>query len=75
MPLALSGLQCPLRHLCPRASVMKAVQAQRLKRTLVNRHRRIEFEELMRYQREQNERSEEALKKLSKLPEEMGEVL
>lgn len=58
-----------------RPFVIKEIQAERLKCRLVNRHRRIEFEELMRYQRAQKERSEEALKKLSKLSQELGEEL
>lgn len=58
-----------------RPFVIKEIQAERLKCRLVNRHRRIEFEELMRYQKAQKERSEEALKKLSKLSQEMGEEL
>jgi excisionase family DNA binding protein len=58
-----------------RPFVIKEIQAERLKCRLVNRHRRIEFEELMRYQQEQKKRSEEALKKLSKLSQELGEEL
>lgn len=58
-----------------RPFVIKEIEAQRLKCRLVNRHRRIEFEELMRYQKAQKERSEDALKKLSKLSQEMGEEL
>jgi hypothetical protein len=41
---------------------------------LVNRHRRIEFEELMRYKEEQKLRSADALKRLNELSQEMGEV-
>jgi excisionase family DNA binding protein len=58
-----------------RPFVIKEIEAGRLKHRLVNRHRRIEFEELMRYQKSQKERSEEALRKLSKLSQEMGEEL
>lgn len=58
-----------------RPFVIKEIQAQRLQCRLVNRHRRIEFEELMRYQREQKLRSEDALKALSKLSQDMGEEL
>ncbi len=58
-----------------RPFVIKEIEAGRLKHRLVNRHRRIEFEELMRYQKSQKERSEEALKKLSKLSQDMGEEL
>jgi excisionase family DNA binding protein len=58
-----------------RPFVIKEIEAQRLTCRLVNRHRRIEFEELLRYQNDQKQRSEEALKKLSKLSQEMGEEL
>jgi excisionase family DNA binding protein len=58
-----------------RPFVIKEIEAERLKCRLVNRHRRIEFEELMRYQQEQKKRSGDALKKLSKLSQEMGEEL
>jgi excisionase family DNA binding protein len=58
-----------------RPFVIKEIEAGRLKCRLVNRHRRIEFEELMRYQKEQKLRSEEALGKLSKLSQEIGEEL
>jgi excisionase family DNA binding protein len=58
-----------------RPFVVKEIAAGRLKCRLVNRHRRVEFEELMRYQAAQKERSEEALKRLSKLSQEIGEEL
>ncbi|GAB3502989.1 hypothetical protein GCM10027399_31820 [Curvibacter fontanus] len=58
-----------------RPFVIKEIEAKRLTCRLVNRHRRIEFEELMRYQKAQKQQSEEALKKLSKLSQEMGEEL
>lgn len=58
-----------------RPFVIKEIQAERLKCRLINRHRRIEFEELLRYQSEQKQRSEDALKKLSKLSQELGEDL
>ncbi len=58
-----------------RPFVIKEIEAKRLTCRLVNRHRRIEFEELMRYQQAQKQQSEEALKKLSKLSQEMGEEL
>lgn len=58
-----------------RPFVIKEIQAERLKCRLVNRHRRIEFEELMRYQQAQKKRSEEALQRLSKLSQDMGEEL
>ena len=58
-----------------RPFVIKEIEAGRLKCRLVNRHRRIEFEELTRYRTEQKQRSEDALKKLSKLSDEIGEEL
>jgi excisionase family DNA binding protein len=58
-----------------RPFVIKEIEGQRLKCRLVNRHRRIEFEELLRYQQEQKQRSEEALKRLAELSEELGEEL
>lgn len=58
-----------------RPFVIKEVEAGRLKCRLVNRHRRIQFEELTRYQAEQKQLSEAALKRLSDLSQEMGEEL
>lgn len=58
-----------------RPFIIKEIEAGHLKCRLVNRHRRIEFEELMRYQKEQKARSDEALRKLSKLSQEIGEEL
>lgn len=58
-----------------RPFVIKEIEARRLACRLVNRHRRIEFEELMRYQKAQKQQSEEALKELSQLSQEMGEEL
>lgn len=58
-----------------RPFVIKEIEAGRLKHRLVNRHRRIEFEELVRYQADQKRRSSQALKTLGKLSEEMGEEL
>jgi hypothetical protein len=58
-----------------RPFVIKEIEANRLKCRLVNRHRRIEFEELVRYQAEQKQRSEEALRRLSQLSREIGEEL
>ena len=58
-----------------RPFVIKEIEAGRLQCRLVNRHRRIEFEELIRYQVRQKQRSEEALAKLSKLSQDMGEEL
>ncbi|MDO9435592.1 helix-turn-helix domain-containing protein [Hydrogenophaga sp.] len=58
-----------------RPFVIKEIEAQRLACRLVNRHRRIEFEELLRYQNDQKQRSEQALRKLGTLSREMGEDL
>lgn len=58
-----------------RPFVVKEIEAGRLRCRLVNRHRRIEFEDLMRYQAEQKQRSGEALQRLSQLSQEMGETL
>jgi len=58
-----------------RPFVVKEIAAGRLKCRLVNRHRRIEFEELMRYQMEQKQRSQAALERLSQLSQQMGEAL
>lgn len=58
-----------------RPFVIKEIENGSLKCRLVNRHRRIEFQELLRYQKEQKQRSEDALKKLGKLSQEMGEDL
>ena len=55
-----------------RPFVIKEIEASRLKCRKVNRHRRIEFEELRRYQTEQQQKSEQALQDLTKLSEELG---
>ena len=55
-----------------RPFVIKELEANRLKCRKVNRHRRIEFEELRRYQTEQQQKSEQALQDLTKLSEELG---
>ena len=44
-----------------RPFVIKEIEANRLNCRKVNRHRRIEFEELRRYQSEQQQKSEQAL--------------
>jgi hypothetical protein len=41
----------------------------------VNSHRRIEFEELVRYQETQKQRSENALQKLRQYSDDIGEAL
>jgi excisionase family DNA binding protein len=58
-----------------RPYVIKEIAAGRLHCRLVNSHRRIEFEELLRYQREQKQRSEEALKRLRQISDEIGDGL
>ena len=58
-----------------RPFVIKEIDAGRLKCRLVNRHRRIEFQDLGRYQEEQKKRSEDALKDLSRLSREIGQEL
>ena len=58
-----------------RPFVIKEIQAGRLKCRLVNRHRRIEFEELGRYQAEQKKQSAKALKAMGKLSVEIGQDL
>ncbi|MDR2213813.1 MAG: helix-turn-helix domain-containing protein [Pseudomonadales bacterium] len=58
-----------------RPFIIGEVEAGRLKCRLVNRHRRIEFEEVTRYQDEQKRRSEAASKRLSVLSQEIGEEL
>ncbi|UUZ72203.1 helix-turn-helix domain-containing protein [Polaromonas sp. P1(28)-8] len=55
-----------------RPFVIKEIEANRLKCRKVNRHRRIEFEELRRYQLEQQQKSEQALQALTKLSEDLG---
>jgi excisionase family DNA binding protein len=58
-----------------RPFVIKEIESGRLKCRLVNRHRRIEFEELMRYKEEQKQRSAAALKRLNDLSRTIGEEL
>ena len=55
-----------------RPFVIKEIEANRLKCRKVNRHRRIEFEELRRYQTAQQQQSEQALQELTHLSEELG---
>ena len=54
-----------------RPFVIKEIEATRLKCRKVNRHRRIEFEELRRYQSAQQQQSEQALQDLTQLSEEL----
>ena len=55
-----------------RPFVIKEIEGGRLRCRKVGRHRRIEFEELRRYQAAQRERSEQALQKLADLSQELG---
>jgi excisionase family DNA binding protein len=55
-----------------RPFVIKEIEAGRLRCRKVGRHRRIEFEELRRYQAAQRAQSEEALQKLADLSQELG---
>lgn len=55
-----------------RPFVIKEIEANRLKCRKVNRHRRIEFEELRRYQAAQQQESEKAMQDLAQLSEELG---
>ena len=55
-----------------RPFVIKEIEANRLKCRKVNRHRRIEFEELRRYQAAQQQQSEQALQDLTRVSEELG---
>jgi len=50
-----------------RPFVINEIEANRLKCRKVNRHRRIEFDELRRYQAEQRQKSAQALQDLTKL--------
>ena len=62
------------RHIQHAARLHRAaIQQQRnIKCRKVNRHRRIEFEELRRYQAAQQQQSEQALQDLTRLSEELG---
>lgn len=55
-----------------RPFVIKEIEAERLTCRKIGLHRRIEFQELMRYQAAQREKSEQALKDLAKLSQEIG---
>ena len=58
-----------------RTFVIKEINEGKLQCRLINSHRRLEFQELVRYQVEQKKRSEEALKKIRNFSDEMGEEL
>lgn len=55
-----------------RPFVIKEIEAGRLRCRKVGRHRRVEFEELRRYQAAQREQSERALQQLSALSQDLG---
>ncbi len=58
-----------------RPFVIKEIGEGKLNCRMVNSHRRIEFEELVRYQNEQKRLSEEALRKMRRFADEIGEEL
>ncbi len=58
-----------------RPFVIKEIAEGRLECRLVNRHRRIEFEKLVKYQREAKERSERALSEVVELTKTIGQEL
>lgn len=55
-----------------RPFVIKEIEAGHLRCRKVGRHRRIEFEELRRYQAAQREQSEKALQELANLSQDLG---
>jgi excisionase family DNA binding protein len=55
-----------------RPFVIKEIEAGRLRCRLVGRHRRIEFEELRRYQNVQREQTNKALQDLANLSQDLG---
>jgi excisionase family DNA binding protein len=55
-----------------RPFVIKEIEAGRLRCRKVGRHRRIEFDELRRYQREQRKQSERALRELAEVSQDLG---
>lgn len=58
-----------------RPFVIKEIEAGRLQCRLVNRHRRILFEEVMRYQAAQKDAAEQALRNVGKLTCDLGQEL
>ncbi|WP_431274559.1 helix-turn-helix domain-containing protein [Variovorax ureilyticus] len=56
-----------------RPFVIKEIDAGRLKCHMVNTHRRIDFEELVRYQEEQRARSEAAMRRMHEIDSQLGE--
>ena len=55
-----------------RPYVIKQIEEGRLKCRKVGRHRRVEFQELLRFQRTQQQISEDALQRLTDLSQELG---
>ena len=55
-----------------RPYVIKQIEDGGLKCRKVGRHRRVEFQELMRFQQMQQQKSEEALQRLTDLSQELG---
>lgn len=55
-----------------RPYVIKQIEQGRLRCRKVGRHRRVEFQELLRFQQQQQQHSEEALQGLSDLSQELG---
>lgn len=58
-----------------RPFVIKEIEAGRLPCRLVNRHRRIAFEKLVKYQTEASARSEKALSEVVRLTRDIGQEL
>lgn len=58
-----------------RPFVIKEIEAGRLHCRMVNRHRRIEFQELQRYKEEQKGRAAEQLAAISRLTQSLGQEL
>lgn len=56
-----------------RPFVVKEIEAGRMKCHMVNTHRRIDFDELQRYQADQQQRSAEALRRMNEIDRQLGE--
>jgi excisionase family DNA binding protein len=56
-----------------RPFVVKEIDAGRIQAHMVNTHRRVDFVELQRYQREQKDRSALALRRMHEIDVQMGE--
>ena len=55
-----------------RPYVIKQIEEGSLKCRKIGRHRRVEFQELMRFQQTQQQKSEDALQRLTDLSQELG---